>query len=211
MLDRAQAQLAFMRAHDFSTPIVFVDSDILLNQPVAPLFQQDFDIGLTWRASASAPVNGGVLLINNRCPNKVRDFFAGYVDWFRREFGALGHWDGDQSALRDFLGITHEAMSRYKTMDINGCRVQFFPAAIYNFSPPDRTEAIAQRLENAVVVHFKGSRKRLMPLYWHTQLQQLESNSIVSRIKTWFAWHKLRRLIEHERMWQDKPERKGED
>jgi hypothetical protein len=173
MLERAQAQLRHVQASKFKRPIVFLDSDILVNGPFGPVFERDFDVALTWRPQhPEQPINGGLLILNNRRPDVGRRFFEQYVrrykDYFAHEQGG---WFGDQLALRDCVGLTVEAMAERDLVEVDGCRVLLLPCDTYNYSPPNRFHAIEGELTEKLVLHFKGERKRLMQPFWRATLQ----------------------------------------
>lgn len=172
MLSRARAQLAHVEASDFARPIVLLDSDILLRASMAPLFDADFDVALTWRPSAAMPINGGLIVLNNRRPDTARAFCRRFVACYASRYSAGGNdgWYGDQHALREIVGLTAQELPRTARIDRDGCRLLLLPCDRWNFSPDNRLAAIADGLPDKVVLHFKGQRKRLMEPFWSTFL-----------------------------------------
>jgi hypothetical protein len=180
MLSRAQAQLQWVEQwveqRDAVRPLVLLDSDILLAAPLHELFASDFDVALTWRANAEMPINGGLLLLNDRRPEVARRFFRRFVAVYRERYaGADASWYGDQLALRDCVGVPQAQMAQQATVDVEGCRVRLLPCASHNFSPHNSFAAIANGLPGVQVLHFKGQRKRLMRPYWDAFLRPRES------------------------------------
>lgn len=180
MLSRSLAQDAFVGRHDFSRPLVLLDSDILLNGSLEPLFAEDFDVGVTWRPIKNMPLNGGLIVLNNRRPAVSRAFFAEFVRTYRERFAADGNaaWYGDQLALQECVGLDCTQLAQQELVVKNGCRIRLLPCDTYNFSPENRFEAIAGGLPDKLVLHFKGQRKRLMEPFWRTFL--------APRLHTWW-------------------------
>jgi hypothetical protein len=183
MLSRSLAQQDLVNRDDFSLPIVLIDSDILMNGNLEPVFAHDFDVALTWRASVNMPINGGLLILNNRRPEMARKFFNDFVAIYREKYMDGAGWYGDQLALRDVCGVNYREMRRRKLIEINGYKILFLPCDIYNFSPEDRFSAVITPILEAVVLHFKGNRKRFMQAYWEAHLQVRQSRTLVTRVR----------------------------
>jgi hypothetical protein len=141
------------------------------------VFEQDFDVAVSWRKSSHMPINGGLLILNNRRPEKARKFFDDYVTVYREKYIDSACWYGDQLALRDVCGVTHHEMGDRNLIEVNGYKILFLPCNRYNFSPEESYTAILKPISDSVILHFKGSRKRFMEPYWlaHLQLRQRSS------------------------------------
>jgi hypothetical protein len=198
MLSRSFAQQDMIRHHDFSTPIVLIDSDILINERLDPIFEQDFDVALTWRASINMPINGGLLILNNRRPEVARKFFDDFVDLYQHKYIDDATWYGDQLALRDICALTYREMGDRNVVEVNGCKILFLPCEQYNFSPEDHHRAIIHPVPQAVVLHFKGNRKRLMQAYWEAHLQTRECRSLKNYVHSYLMRQSLKRKAKHE-------------
>jgi hypothetical protein len=193
MLDRMGAQRAFFLNYDFSCPVVMADSDVLINDSLDSVFQQDFDIGLTWRNNARMPINGGIMFVNNRRPSASRRFFTAVHEIYERKYADQAEWYGDQYALRDFLGMTRKEIVNHRgVVETNGCRVLLLPCEQYNYSPDNVMTSITSRFLDKLVLHFKGERKELMKLYWQAHLMTLKSWNPYAWLCAWQA----RRAIE---------------
>ena len=201
MLSRSLAQLDYINENALSRPLLLIDSDILVNRSLESLFCQDFDVALTWRHLKSAPINGGLIILNNRRPDVVRAFFRRFVMIFQQRYRHKGQWFGDQLALRDLIGLSHHALSRAHILSIDGCRVLLLSCEDYNFSPDCRLSAIADPLEDKFILHFKGARKTLMERFWVTHLEPRELLWPFSKM----AGFRARRQL-HELMTQADPE-----
>jgi hypothetical protein len=177
MLERATAQLRHVETSAFDSPLVILDSDILVNAPLQPIFREDFDVALTWRHNANQPINGGFLILNNRRPEASRDFFRRFTAIYREEYADHGAWFGDQMALRDCVGLPLSELARRDMVEVDGCRIRLLPCDTHNFSPANRYAEISDDLPEKVILHFKGERKRLMAPYWNAWLRPRRSLS----------------------------------
>jgi len=171
MLERANAQLQHVRNSEFKTPMVILDSDILINGSLLPIFDNDFDVALTWRANEAMPINGGFLLLNNVRPAVTRQFFERFTRTYHEKYMDQATWFGDQLALRDCVGLSLDGMGEQKVVEVEGCRILLLPCDIYNYSPKNQYAAICTSLPDKAVLHFKGERKRLMRPFWRAWLQ----------------------------------------
>ena len=202
MLSRSLAQLDQVVRSDFARPMVMLDSDILLRGSLQPLLEEDFDVGVTWRESEKMPINGGLLVLHNRRPGVVRDFFQRFVGIYRERYGSGDNaaWYGDQLALRDCVGLSHHEIRAHHVYEHDGCRIRFLPCDTYNFSPDNHFAAIVDGLPDKLVLHFKGQRKRLMEPFWEAYLQPLESRL------PWAVWRgkRARRRLEQAAMAEER-------
>ncbi len=195
MLSRSLAQLAYLEGSQFLHPLILIDSDILVNRPLTPIFTQDFDVALTWRLNKLMPINGGLLILNNRRPAIVREFFRRFLATYREQYADRGQWFGDQLALRDIVGLSYRALSRSHIVTVHGCRILLLPCETFNYSPECRFQSILEPLDDKVILHFKGPRKMLMEPYWQTYLEPRERIWPVSRFAGGRARLRLRDRI----------------
>ena len=208
MLERTRAQLRYVQASRFERPVVILDSDILINSPLTPLLQQEFDVALTWRENDSMPINGGFLILNNTRPDVVKRFFARFADVYRTVYPDKAAWYGDQMALRDCLGLNLAEMRERSIVDVDGCRFLLLPCETYNFSPDNRYAEICTPLSDKVVLHFKGERKRLMEPFWRCWLSPRASCAPWAELSASRDRDSLRLQAEAEK--QDNGEAEGE-
>lgn len=136
---------------------VFVDTDVIFQQPVTAVFAAyDFEIAVTTRNwphvkaaegfSERMPYNMGVVFSRNahfwaECYTRLRDLEPDEQDWM-----------GDQVVFNDVI-----AEGRYLIRRISG--------ATYNFPPdiPGKETPYADLLKQASILHYKGpERKRLL-------------------------------------------------
>ena len=195
MLERTELQLRYVLASEFTVPLVLLDSDVLINRSLTELMQRDFDVALTWRDNPVMPINGGVFILNNQRPERSKAFFENFAKIYREKYADKAEWFGDQLALRDCINLSHKEMEGLDVIDVNGSRVLLLPSDIYNFSPENQFKAIAKRLEDKVILHFKGERKRLMPIFWKAWLKPRQSCSPWTKFEGWKTRRWLRREV----------------
>jgi hypothetical protein len=174
MLDRTLAQAAYLARSDWKHPVVFLDTDMLFNDSLLEVASEDFDVAITWRNKHTAPINGGLIILNNRRPERARQFLDALAEIYRSAHAASASWDGDQFALRDYFGLDAAELARAARRDCGGVKALFLPCDKYNFSPPNKAKSAAKRLAGVTLIHFKGARKWLMPKYWDAHLAPLE-------------------------------------
>jgi hypothetical protein len=193
MLSRSRAQLACVQSSDFARPMVLLDSDILLRGSLQPLFAEDFDVALTWRANKPMPVNGGLLVLHNRRPDVSRAFFERFLHVYEERYAADANagWYGDQLALRDLVGLPWREFGGQQLVERDGCRIRLLPCDVWNFSPDNSLGAIVAGLPDKLVLHFKGQRKRLMEPFWRCFLEPEAS---------WWPWARRRARERLERL-----------
>ena len=198
MLSRSIAQLNYIEHSNFHQPIVLIDSDILVNASLAPLLEFDFDVAVTWRVSFKMPINGGLLILNNRRPEIAKQFFRDFVETYKKHHADQSGWYGDQLALRDCVGMHYKDMGHEKIVEVNGCRILLLSCDAYNFSPKDQYEAINSSLGDKFIVHFKGQRKRLMTTFFEAWLKSHEKLSPWGRLQVWLAHRRLKENVQKE-------------
>lgn len=166
MLDRTLAQLSYLESSRFDRPVVMLDSDILLFGSLRPLFDEDFDVAVTWRDDPSMPINNGIILLNNRNPAAVRRFFRRYADIYRQSFADRADWYGDQLAMAALIGLDPDEYASRPCVDVEGCRVRLLPCSLYNAKPKKKLLKMLWPGRRRRVLHFKGAQKPLMFDYW---------------------------------------------
>ncbi|OQW71722.1 MAG: hypothetical protein BVN35_15410 [Proteobacteria bacterium ST_bin11] len=175
MLGRAIAQLDYVQNNLNENPMILVDSDILLNASLSPVFKSDFDVAVTWRLNEKMPINGGFIILNNVRPEVSLNFFTRFVAIYQQNYFDEAAWFGDQLALRDAIGINLHDYGENSIVDVEGCRILLLPCDVYNFSPRNQYSEINSNLSEKIVLHFKGERKRLMNHFWKAWLKPRNS------------------------------------
>lgn len=198
MMERTRTQLSYVESSPFTAPIVILDSDILINAPLKPIFDLDFDVALTWRESKAQPINGGFLILNNMRPDVSRRFFQKFSTIYSERYADQAAWYGDQLALRDCVGLSIKEYGKRNLIEVDGCRILLLPCDSHNFSPENKYAEIRADRPEKVVIHFKGERKRLMAPYWYAWLKPRKSFSPFVHLRAWQERKSLVRLVESE-------------
>ncbi len=182
MLSRLRSQIHYVKNHDLSSDLVLLDSDMLINGNLNSLFEQCFDIGLTYRGYRDMPINGGIIFIPENGKQQAASFLEKAYNIYKSNYYEHSTWWGDQYALIEAIGHDNffQRSSDVVCVD-NNTKVLLLPCDLYNFSPKNKFRAIATELKEQKIIHFKDSRKRLMYPYWNTYLapRELRSNLLV--------------------------------
>lgn len=157
--------------------IVFMDADIIVVDDLQCLFEtyQDFDIALTFRNNKYQPINSGVILIRGSIESlsRARGFLLDVVKVYKDNFAKAARMLGDQLSLAAIVQEhSEETLLRFKKPSIfqswiSGRRFLFLPCQLYNWTPSEGAGQFHGMPENVKVLHFKGSRKRLMIEAWN--------------------------------------------
>lgn len=169
MYDRATALLAYARSRAFAADTACLDSDALVNRPLAGIFELGFDVGLTYRdAERLMPVNEGAMFIRPQRPGAAAAFLQRRLATYDRiaqdpmitgYYGDLRRWRGGQLSLN---ALVYEALpcSPYRAWEAAHARVRFLPCDTFNFAVAEGEAASSlERLDECYVIHYKGWRK----------------------------------------------------
>ena len=180
MFERQRAFSALLQSRLFAKPVVFLDSDVVVTRDLATVFEQDFDVGLTYRAATNTlyalmPANEGVIFANSANPASAIGFFQAVLNHYRALAehpdvlkwypGGIWCWRGGQLALNSVgVGwklIRDDAGTRFA--DREGARVAFLPCHRYNRTLRGLDGNGLQELKESYAIHFKGDRKSAIP------------------------------------------------
>ncbi|QMS90666.1 hypothetical protein HUN01_24920 [Nostoc edaphicum CCNP1411] len=170
MLSRLVSQLHFLKSHEFKSDIVFLDSDILVNDNIESLFSQEFDLALTVRDDKEMPINGGVIYISKRNKEAVVAFFEKLYLLYTEKYIEKSQWWGDQHALADAINWQKGSQVDPGNIEIDSIKILLLSCDIYNFSPDYESDLDVYELKERKVLHFKGPRKKYMNVYWRNYL-----------------------------------------
>jgi hypothetical protein len=183
MLSRLKGQIDYVKQHDFASDLVLLDSDILINGELESLFQKEFHVALTYREQDDMPFNGGVIFISKQNRQAAIEFLERVYSIYQQEYAKHSTWWGDQYALIDAVGREKFAERQQDLLDVEGRQILLVSCDLYNFSPDNRYRSLMTITPEQKVLHFKGHRKRIMPLYWHIYLQPREIPGFVGFLK----------------------------
>jgi hypothetical protein len=180
MLANLEAQCTVLATARYGEPITFLDTDILMLEPLPDVPGAEFTV--TWRdhaltgedgekieAVASAmPYNYGVMRAVS-CYRTIEAFI-----WMRERIRKMheGHqqWYGNQLALFELAGPRPSEGMRIDTRRIpwmltshgNAIRIAKLPGERYNYTPAK----VGERLHGVrSILHFKGGSRALMESY----------------------------------------------
>jgi Nucleotide-diphospho-sugar transferase len=167
-------------------PLVFMDTDILVNRDLGEVFALPFDVGLTCRVRPGvvlnsdgiptntkvSPINGGVILA--RPTSAATAFFKEQMvryDALHARGGIpseltpvqdIRKWGGDQFALMNMVGrVLLEEQP--ELIEHAGAQVRFMDCNIYNYSPEPGVDLTPAMLTPKFIIHMKGRFKTYMP------------------------------------------------
>jgi hypothetical protein len=170
MFSRLLAQIEYVQQQVADDAVVFLDSDMIVNSPGDELTRADCDLMLTYRDHPEMPLNGGVISLPAGSHAGALRFLERVCVLYAECFADAQHWWGDQHAL--IAAVGHEAFRR-RTSDrltVDHVRLGFLPCNQFNYSPENWILEVTSELTDKKILHFKGERKRLMPLYWDLHL-----------------------------------------
>ncbi|MCO5551707.1 hypothetical protein L7F22_005211 [Adiantum nelumboides] len=161
--------------------VVFMDADIIVVDDLGCLFEtyKDFDIALTFRNNKDQPINSGVIVIRGETEHlsRARAFLLDVVKVYKERFAEAARMLGDQLSLAAVVQEHSEHISaKFKKpsvflTQILQLQVLFLPSQVYNWTPSEGAGQFHGMPKNVKVLHFKGSRKRLMVEAWNLFMQ----------------------------------------
>lgn len=185
MLQRIRSYISFLEARlevltqkqERVTHFIFTDSDIAVVDDLRQIFidYPNFDLALTFRNNKEQPLNSGFIAVRGTAEGIKRGkaFLQEVLKVYTRKFMKASRMLGDQLALvwvvrSDPSFITRRFSKREAFLDtVSGASVLFLPCSSYNWTPPEGAGQFHGMPLDVKVVHFKGSRKRLMLESWN--------------------------------------------
>lgn len=169
MISRSSAWLEFVE--NTSAHTIFLDSDILINGELRSVFDQDFDVALTYRAGDKKwPINAGINFAHGRRLAGAARFHRKWLRRFRAHHHGSGVWGGDQDALRELFSAVDFGRDDCFAYVLDDLKVLFLPCSTYNFSTSYACE-MDGHYPAKKVLHFKGKRKPHLLPYWRTYIK----------------------------------------
>lgn len=142
-----------LHLQDFPEPqAIFLDTDIVVRKDLTPVFDEDFDVGLTIRLGPIIDPNG--VDVTKEMPYNTGVMFskqAGKPFWAGAHRYCLSlpeeerEWWGDQISVK-------------ATADTSSLKLKTFPCNLYNYTPSSPDENLSDKF----IVHYKGRRKDWM-------------------------------------------------
>ncbi|KAH8488461.1 hypothetical protein Peur_059847 [Populus x canadensis] len=156
---------------------IFTDSDIAVVDDLGHLFNDhpNFHLALTFRNNKEQPLNSGFIAVRGTADAILRAkiFLQEVLKVYSSKFMSASRMLGDQLALawavKSHPGFDLRRFTKAQAFleNIGGASVLFLPCATYNWTPPEGAGQFHGMPLDVKVVHFKGSRKRLMLESWN--------------------------------------------
>lgn len=156
---------------------IFTDSDMAVVDDLGHIFDKNpsFHLALTFRNNKDQPLNSGFIAVRGTAEGfrRAKDFLVKVLKAYTTKYIKASRMLGDQLALA-WVIRSHPSFDSAKfskpvafTEEINGASILFLPCAMYNWTPPEGAGQFHGMPLDVKVVHFKGSRKRLMLEAWN--------------------------------------------
>lgn len=134
-----------------------------------------FHLALTFRNNKEQPLNSGFIAVRGTTDAILRAkiFLQEVLKVYSSKFMSASRMLGDQLALawavKSHPGFDLRRFTKAQAFleNIGGASVLFLPCATYNWTPPEGAGQFHGMPLDVKVVHFKGSRKRLMLESWN--------------------------------------------
>ncbi|KAK0602304.1 hypothetical protein LWI29_032125 [Acer saccharum] len=156
---------------------IFTDSDIAVVDDLGHIFHNypNFHLALTFRNNKDQPLNSGFIAVRGTPDGILRAkiFLQEVLRVYSSQYMNASRMLGDQLALAWVVKSKPSFDARKFTKaqafleEIGGASVLFLPCATYNWTPPEGAGQFHGMPLDVKVVHFKGSRKRLMLESWN--------------------------------------------
>ncbi|XXG58218.1 hypothetical protein AAC387_Pa04g0583 [Persea americana] len=185
MLQRIKSYIAFLetkyeehlQGKNHLNHYIFTDSDMAVVDGLCDMFHKypDFHLALTFRNNKDQPLNSGFIAVRGTPDGlqKAKIFLQEVLEAYSSKYAKASRMLGDQLALywiiKSHPSFDVKRFSRPAAFvnEIHGAQVLFLPCAIYNWTPPEGAGQFHGMPLDVKVVHFKGSRKRLMLESWN--------------------------------------------
>ncbi|KAL5738058.1 hypothetical protein ACOSP7_030819 [Xanthoceras sorbifolium] len=156
---------------------IFTDSDIAVVDDLGHIFNNypNFHLALTFRNNKDQPLNSGFIAVRGTPDGILRAkiFLQEVLRVYSSQYMNASRMLGDQLALfwvvKSKPSFDARKFSKAQAFleEIGGASVLFLPCATYNWTPPEGAGQFHGMPLDVKVVHFKGSRNRLMLESWN--------------------------------------------
>ncbi|KAK2639000.1 hypothetical protein Ddye_026795 [Dipteronia dyeriana] len=156
---------------------IFTDSDIAVVDDLGHIFHNypNFHLALTFRNNKDQPLNSGFIAVRGTSDGILRAkiFLQEVLKVYSFQYMNASRMLGDQLALawvvksKPYFDARKFTKAQAFLEEIGGASVLFLPCATYNWTPPEGAGQFHGMPLDVKVVHFKGSRKRLMLESWN--------------------------------------------
>ncbi len=130
--------------------VIFLDTDIVVQKDLSPIFEEDFDIGLTKRFKPVRDLNGYDLAAEMPYNTGVMFSRASGTSFWQKSYEHCltlpkhdQEWWGDQLSIK-------------ATADTTDLKLKEFPCDLYNYTPHTPVEDVSGKF----VLHYKGPHRK---------------------------------------------------
>lgn len=165
-LSRTTAQWLYLKEAKHKYDLVYVDSDILIQKNLDPIFACKFDIGLTYRPHLM-PINTGVIFVHHQGYKGALKFFGNFLKFMQAQRVEFQTWYGSQLVMKEKIEITNEIAhaKRFFIGKMWGAKVLLVPAMHYNFTTEPGVMMDGFYPDKAIL-HFKEKKRVFMKPYY---------------------------------------------
>ncbi|KZV53258.1 hypothetical protein F511_21515 [Dorcoceras hygrometricum] len=185
MLQRIRSYIGFLeirlekmtQRREQVSHFIFTDSDMAVVNDLGHIFTDypTFDLALTFRNNHDQPLNSGFIAVRGTAEGIRRGvaFLREVLEVYSSKYMKASRMLGDQLALswvvRSDPKFNERRFSKREAfvVKIGDASVLFLPCSSYNWTPPEGAGQFHGMPLDVKVVHFKGSRKRLMLEAWN--------------------------------------------
>jgi hypothetical protein len=192
MLERVKAMTAYVHSRAFVRNSVFLDTDAYPNRPLHSIFNDTFDIGVTFRTTPGyMPLNEGAIFASCNNTAAVRRFFSAYIATYqelRRDskiadyYGDIDRWRGGQLSL-NALACPQRDIARTDKLQFQDITVGLLPCNRFNYWVTRDPRPGARHWDRKFILHLKGDSKVLLESvadYQRRRATTLRTSSTVS-------------------------------
>ncbi|KAM7260734.1 hypothetical protein ACFE04_026209 [Oxalis oulophora] len=200
MLQRIRSYIIFLETkyeehsqeREHMTHYIFTDSDMAVVDDLTQIFHDhpNFHLALTFRNNKGQPLNSGFIAVRGTKEGILRGkiFLEQVFEAYSSKYMSASRMLGDQLAMASVIK-SHPSFDERRFAkpqpfleNIGGASVLFLPCLTYNWTPPEGAGQFHGMPLDVKVVHFKGSRKRLMLESWNFFQSSLDISDMLCLI-----------------------------
>lgn len=156
-----EAQKAYIDSALFDSNSVLFSPDALVARSLGPVFEKNFDLGVTQGTTMDYPINNGVIYIRPETKEKLSQLWSDMITRCYSYSERFQRWYGDQKAMQEIIS---EANDKPYGLNVKRLLSRFYNASFSMKHPWGANDELM--LHSAYVIHFKGGRKNYMADYF---------------------------------------------
>jgi hypothetical protein len=189
MFERVKAMAGYVHSKAFNRNTAFLDTDAFANRSFKAIFNDSFDIGVTFRTTSGyMPLNEGVIFCSGANPDAVRRFFSAYLATYesliedpviQSYYGDIERWRGGQLSL-NAIACPEGVLNKVGSFNAHGVRIALFPCNSFNYWVTRALPGGSRSWDRKFVLHLKGDSKRLVNDVIEYQLGRIRTRQRVN-------------------------------